>query len=239
MCKRILFAALACLVSFSAAAQDEGSGGVFSTTVFLGMNVTKVHKNLLYDRAKKGASLGVKFDYILPKAHGTYLSVGLDWTQKGAKGSVLLLADDNEAARLKLSLHYLEIPLHVGFLRDFSSRFALYAETGPYVAVGVGGKSKLDIEAEGEDWDELEDELCFPIFGKDKQNERYQFRRFDAGLGFRVGAEFHSHYNVMLGCDWGLVDMWRKDYLDSVIATGGKLNKCRNISFTVAVGYRF
>lgn len=237
MDKKNLLVALALICSLGAVAQDKDSGGGVSVTAFLGMNVSGVHDHLLYEDSKAGGTMGVKLDCFLPKGRGTYLSAGLDWTQKGAKEPIFVSNDFGVKATAKLSLHYLEIPVRVGFLYDLTESFALYAEAGPYVAVGVGGKNRLSIDAEGKQWEQMEDEMSTPAFGKDRQEA--SFRRLDAGLGFRVGTEFRRHFNVMLGCDWGLTDMWRKDYLDYLDETGGKVGKCRNFSFTLAVGYRF
>ena len=38
---------------------------------------------------KAGAQMGIRADYMLPKAHGTYLTAGVDWTMKGGKFSDL------------------------------------------------------------------------------------------------------------------------------------------------------
>ena len=104
--------------------------------------------------------------------------------------------------------------------------------------MGVGGKYKFSVDADGSEWSQIEDEFTYPIFKKQKTRESFQ--RWDAGLGFRVGAEFNQRYNVMLGCDWGLTDMLRDDYRDYVFDNGGiVLDKPKNFNFTIAVGYRF
>lgn len=238
MNNKVLLALLALIFSINSMAADDDSGAGVSVTTFLGMNVAGVHDHPLYENARIGGTLGVKLDYFLPKAGGAYLSTGIDWTQKGAKEPVYVSTDESIGATAKLSLHYLEIPVRMGFLFDFTEAFALYAETGPYVAVGIGGKNRLGIDSGGKQWDEQEGEFSLPAF-KQKSKEDATFRRLDAGLGFRVGAEFYRHYNVLLGCDWGLIDMWRTDHRDYVSATGGNLKKCRNFNFTIAVGYRF
>lgn len=237
MKKKVMLSAFALLLSASAMALDNEPEKGVTTTAFLGMNVSKV-RNSLYDDAKVGGTFGVKFDYVLPYAHGTYLSAGLDWTQKGSKISVAMSSDESIDATAKYNLHYLEIPVHVGFRYNLSSNIGFYGEVGPYFAVGVGGKHKLRVDADGSSWNEVEDEQSYPIFKNDKQKETFQ--RWDAGLGFRVGAEFNQRYNVMLGCDWGLTDMLRDDYRDFVYdTTNTKLEKRKNFNFMIAVGYRF
>lgn len=241
MKKKVMLSAFALLLSANVMALDNEPEKGATTTAFLGMNVSKV-RNSLCDDAKVGGTFGVKFDYVLPYAHGTYLSAGLDWTLKGSKTSISAFPGeaglDPTDATAKHCLHYLEIPVHVGFRYNLSSSIGFYGEVGPYFAVGVGGKHKLRVDADGSDWNKIEDELSYPIFKDDKQKETFQ--RWDAGLGFRVGAEFNRHYNVMLGCDWGLTDMLRDDYRDFVYDTQNtKLEKRKNFNFTIAVGYRF
>ncbi len=88
---------------------------------------------------------------------------------------------------------------------------------GPYAAYGVGGKSKLsgsigDISAETEG----------DVFGDDGF-----LKRFDAGLGLGVGAEF-GPLLLDLGWDMGLVNIADSDN-----------NDIKNQNAYLSVGYRF
>ena len=71
-------------------------------------------------------------------------------------------------------------------------------------------------------------------------------QRWDAGIGFRIGAEYEGHYNLMFGCDWGLADMYRdsfrdayKTYTATTFGTDSRLPKVHNFNFSITVGYRF
>lgn len=238
MKKNILLPALALLFSANAFALDNEPEEGVTTTAFLGMSVANVRNNALFDDAKVGGTLGVKFDYVLPNAHGTYLSAGLDWAMRGSKTTIVALGvSSNAEATAKLNLHYLEIPVHVGYRYNLNENVGFYGEVGPYFAVGVGGKYKISVDADGSEWNQIEENASYPIFKKNKEKDSFQ--RWDAGLGFRLGAEFNQRYNVILGCDWGLTDMWRDDYRDFISDAGGKLDKCKNFNFTIAVGCRF
>lgn len=234
--RKFLMIALGVLFAGNAMALDNEPQQGFTGMAFLGMNATKI-RNTGYD-GKVGGTMGFRLDYVLPKAHGTYVTAGVDWTMKGSK--VKCIAGDLAAssdATLKNKLHYAEIPIRVGFRYNFSKEVGVYGELGPYFAVGLGGKHKLSVDADGSIWDAVEDAATWKAFKKSSVRENFQ--RWDAGFGFRVGAEYNQHYNLMLGCDWGITDMWRDEYRDAMFEAGLPLNKAKNFNFTLAFGYRF
>ena len=234
---RKLFTMIIALAAFTQGAKAleyEPQSG-FSAMGFLGMNATKIN-NLGYD-GKVGGVFGFKMDYVLPKAHGTYISAGIDWTMKGAKidaqspDDLGTLFDGTD----KYSLHYLEIPIRAGFRYNFSKELGVFGEFGPYFSMGITGKHKFSADADGAA--ARSSEWSYNAFKK--STIRPNFQRWDAGLGFRVGAEYNQHYSLMLGCDWGITDMWRDDYRDAEWDLGNALPKVKNFNFTIAFGYRF
>ncbi len=232
--KKILMSALAVMFCANAMALDYEPREGVTTTAFLGLNVTNI-RNTNYD-AKAGGVLGVKFDYVLPNAHGTYITAGLDWTIKGARLSNNTTVNGNNVeATDKMKLHYIEIPVRVGFRYNLDKQLGFYGEFGPYFAVGTVGKHKYSIDADGTQW--ADQEYSYKVFKKSTSRENFQ--RWDAGLGFRIGAEYNQHYNLSLGCDWGLTDMWRDNYRDAIVDAGGFVKKVKNLNFTIALGYRF
>ena len=233
--------ALGVLFAGNAMALENEPKEGFSGMAFLGMNASHI-KHTAYG-TKAGGTMGFRLDYVLPKAHGTYLSAGLDWTMKGGDFDAIY-NDPNDAQNIqsgseKAKLHYLEIPIHVGFRYNFDKHVGVYGEIGPYFAVGVGGKHKLKVDADGNQWDGLEDDNTWKAFKKSTTVNRDNFQRWDAGFGFRIGAEYNQHYNLMLGCDWGITDMWRDKYRDAMYEADMPLEKAKNFSFTLAFGYRF
>ena len=59
------------------------------------------------------------------------------------------------------------------------------------------------------------------------------------GVGFRVGAEYNEHYNLLIGCDWGLADIYRDSLRDAYFdKLGTRLPKVKNFNFSITVGYR-
>lgn len=206
---------------------------------FFGMNVSKLQNHFSFDGAKVGATVGVKVDYVLPRAHGTYLTAGLDWTMKGGKTSFYYDNSSLENGTLKYDLHYLEIPVRVGFRYNVMENLGFYGEVGPYFAIGVGGKHKCRIDADGTDARLIEEQETYPAF-KNYDYPKEGFQRWDAGVSFRIGAEYEQHYNLMIGCDWGLADLYRGSYRDAAHDNGAPaLPKVKNFNFSITVGYRF
>ena len=206
---------------------------------FFGMNVSKL-QNHAYG-GKAGATMGIRADYMLPKAHGTYLTAGLDWTMKGGKTSAADYFIDNDIyeGTAKYALHYFEIPIRVGFRYNLTEELGFYGELGPFFSVGVGGRHKVNIDGDGADVRALEDELTHKSF-KNYGYPTESFQRWDAGIGFRIGAEYEQHYNLLIGCDWGLADIYRTSLRDAFMDQDGiRLPKVRNFNLSITIGYRF
>lgn len=206
-----------------------------------GMNISKL-QNHPYN-AKVGAMMGVRADYVLPHAHGAYITAGLDWTMKGGRLSheaLVTPTSEPADATSKYNLHYIEVPVRVGFRYNLSDEFGFYGEFGPYFSVGVGGRHKLTIDGDGPDVRTAEDEGTFKAFKNVEDLNKPTFQRWDAGLGFRIGAEYNQHYNLIIGCDWGLTDMYRNDFRDAYyVQEKTRLSKVHNFNFSITAGYRF
>ena len=237
--KKFFIAAIALVMcAGNAKAFDNEPEEGFTFMGLFGMNVSKL-QNHEYG-AKVGATMGARVDYVLPYAHGTYVTAGIDWTMKGGKESQSRnVAGIDIDATAKYNLHYFEIPIRVGFRYNLTESLGFFGEVGPYFAVGVGGKHRLSLDFDGEEANEIE-ELCtykaFKNYGYPVEN----FQRWDAGIGFRIGAEYNQHYNLMLGCDWGLADIYRDSLRDDYYqATGSRLPKVKNFNFSITIGYRF
>lgn len=239
-----LFIALVMFANNTKALDYEPETG-FTWMGFMGMNVSGL-QNHDYN-AKVGATIGFRTDYVLPKAHGTYLTTGIDWTMKGGR---LTKAVSVEGQTLdvtgKYNLHYFEIPVRVGFRYNVNENLGLYGEMGPYFAVGIGGRHKCRIDGDGSSIKDAEDAGTFCAFAKTDDVAQQTFQRWDAGVGLRLGMEFNEHYNLMLGFDWGLADIYRNslrnlywDTMQQVTGAGERLPKVYNFNFNLAFGYRF
>ena len=248
--KKIFYFIIALAVSSSnvMAFDNEPEEGLTWMGLF-GMNISKL-QNHAYN-SKVGAMMGIRADYMLPNAHGAYITGGLDWTMKGGKLSLdAIVNGDDEDATAKYNLHYLEIPVRVGFRYNVTEELGFYGEVGPYFAIGVGGRHKFRIDEDGPEIREMEDENTYKAFKNSSFNPQFPdkqtFQRWDAGISFRVGAEYEGHYNLMFGCDWGLADMYRdsfrdayKTYAETTLGTDYRLPKVHNFNFSITFGYRF
>lgn len=240
----LLVIALAMCAGNAKALDNEPEEG-FTFMGLFGMNISKL-QNHPYN-AKAGAMMGARADYVLPSAHGTYVTAGLDWTMKGGKTSDGCLypsapgEEEDITGTHKYALHYFEVPIRVGFRYNFSDEFGVYGEVGPYFAVGVGGKHKCSI-GDGAEISAIEDAHTFKAF-RNSYNPEYlnnqTFQRWDSGIGFRIGAEYNQHYNLMIGCDWGLADIYRNNLRNAYKdATGKSLPSVHNFNFSFTFGYR-
>lgn len=145
-----------------------------------------------------GFHIGPKFEFGLPHfVNGSYLSVGAFLSLKGA-----------EKESFKLNPYYLEVPVHLGYKFTVNQNTKIFCSAGPYLAYGLFGKAK-------DDSDETD------IFGDDKM------KRFDFGLGFRVGAEFSDKIQLSVGYDAGLVQAFEND------------SDIKNRNFSLSLGYMF
>lgn len=244
--KKLFIAAFALVCSSSAFAIDNEPDEGITFQTFLGVSSTEVHSipspfehhGIDDFGAKVGGTAGFKIEYVLPNAHGTYINAGIDWIMKGGaieQETTDLGTGEKYKETHKFPLHYLELPIHVGYRYNFNEKVGVYGEVGPYFGIGVGGRYKIRFDQDGSEWRDLED--SYSIFKK--SDSRANFQRWDAGIGFRVGCEYMKHYSLNLGFDWGLTDMYRDSFRDKVHDAGMKLDKAKNFAFTIALGYRF
>ncbi len=137
-------------------------------------------------------------------SYNSAIQSGLIFTTKGYKGG----------DEVKANSMYLQLPVHYAYKLDVSPGTRIVFHGGPYAAYGVGGKITNGVEMD--------------IFG----DEGF-FKRFDAGLGIGVGAEFGPMI-LDLGWDFGLLDIVDDDFFDE-FDTGSVKNKSAYLS----IGYKF
>lgn len=172
-----------------------------------GMTVNTI-KNYYNDADRKvGFDAGLRVDVNF--TDNIYLGTGLQYMMKGVKSS-------GEGWESKVNTGYLQIPIHVGYRYDFNETIGIFGEFGPFLAIGVNGQGKYESGRHSKDYD---------VFGD--PDEGYA-KRFDMGLGLHVGCEIIQHWQVALGYDWGLIDMYK-----------GPGDKVRNGSLRLGVAYMF
>lgn len=105
---------------------------------------------------------------------------------------------------VKQNAFYFSLPIHAGYRYNILEDLGIFADFGPYFAAGFASNNH---------W-----------FGKDKSDAR----RFDIGLGFRVGTEYNDHLSLTFGFDWGMADYHRPEHFTR-----------NTFSSTICLGYRF
>lgn len=234
--KKVLLAALALFTFTSAMALDNEPKPGLTFQGQVGMNISNI-KGSIYD-TKPGANLGFYGQYMLEKAHGTYIFAGLNYGMKGGKTSYNVLngpfaGDDiNE----KVNLHYLNIPIHIGFQYNIIPELGVFADFGPYMGVAPGGRKVVDYVKD------IPDDYHYNVLKHHDKGEYVDgpgIQRFDWGLGFRFGAEYNQHYSLNIGLDWGLTDILRDSYRSQSAIANHILPKYKNFNAAITLGYRF
>lgn len=178
-----------------------------------GVNMSNFYGDELDDRnVKIGFHIGLAADYEFMYNHA--IQTGLYFTTKGAKYDGTF---GDVTGEVTVNPMYLQLPVHYAYKIDVSPGTRVVLHAGPYVAYGIGGKSKVKLSS-SEGSAELGD---VDVFGDDG------FKRFDAGLGLGVGAEF-GPILVDLGWDMGLVDI-----------SGSSNGNVKNQNAYLSVGYTF
>jgi opacity protein-like surface antigen len=114
----------------------------------------------------------------------TYLRTGLQFVRKGAKY-------DDTFYDVKHRPCYLQIPIRYGFGYVVEDDCVFFGELGPYVALGVGGKSRTEDNN-----------------GQKETRHFFDYAdRFDLGFGFHVGTIITKVHQVSIGYDFGLLNM--------------------------------
>ena len=231
----LALAAIMCASSAKALEYIPESG--FTVQGLFGMNISNFrHPDAAFDGLtdpKAGFNLGVRGEYMLPSCYGVFVNLGVNYTMKGAKMDVAASLPDDYSCTVKFRPCYIEIPLHVGYRFNVLDNLGVFADFGPYFAIGVNGKEKTEFEG-----DALED--YSKKFFRNSKMILGEIQRYDFGLGFRVGAEYANHHSLNFSFDWGLTDMYRDSYRREFFKENGyELGKLKNFNAGITYGYRF
>lgn len=231
----LALAAIMCASSAKALEYIPESG--FTVQGLFGMNISNFRQpNSLVDGLtdpKAGFNLGVRGEYMLPSCYGVFVNLGVNYTMKGAKMDVAASLPDDYSCTVKFRPCYIEIPLHVGYRFNVLDNLGVFADFGPYFAIGVNGKEKTEFEGDAvEDYSKK--------FFRNSKMILGEIQRYDFGLGFRVGAEYANHHSLNFSFDWGLTDMYRDSYRREFFKENGyELGKLKNFNAGITYGYRF
>lgn len=226
---RLLSLAVMLGVAFSASAQ-------FKMGVKGGLNLSDfVDKEygLSSNKMLLGGQVGVVADYEF--RHNMAIQTGLMFISKGLRGTIVGTEgldkitidniddiDINNLAETEWKYRqrpvYIQLPLHYAYKWKVQPDFKIVFHGGVFAAYGLMGKSRTKLGTA--------DEKSMDLFGKDNA-----LKRFDAGWGIGVGAEF-GKYLIDLGFDLGFIDVSNRE----LAGLGGGLT---SETIYLSVGYRF
>ncbi len=131
------------------------------------------------------------------------LESGILLTGRGSKAETYFNGG-NDYVKAKFNPLYVEVPLNLVVNIPLQSKTGLFVHAGPYAAVGIGGKSKLEsklglITTESERDIEFSDDDPFTSAQEDAAYDK--LKRFDFGLNFGAGLDLNS---IILKANYGL-----------------------------------
>lgn len=171
-----------------------------------GLNLSNVSGDVEDNKMKIGYHFGVGADFEF--APNMSIQPSLLYSAKGAKA-------DSEGIDVTLNANYLQLPVHFAYKIDAAPGTKVVLHAGPYIAYGVGGEIKGKQSGVTVAIDTFDGDIGL-------------LKRFDAGLGLGVGAEF-GPILLDLGWDMGLINVARDSGDESV----------RNQNAYLSVGYKF
>lgn len=155
---------------------------------------------------KPGWRVGVGMEYQFTDLLA--LQPTLFFSQKGAK------EDLGDNASVKFNEWYMELPINLQLRFNLTDNINLLAATGPYLGVGIGGKTS------GEASTRASAKVETDTFGDDA------FRRFDAGWGLGIGVEI-NRFQVGIDTQFGFCKLMDAD------------GAPHNVNIGIMVGYTF
>ena len=131
------------------------------------------------------------------------LESGVLFTGKGSKAERYF---GNDYVKSKFNPMYLEVPLNAIVKIPFNvkSTSSIFFNAGPYIAVGVGGKSTSDIQVAGvqsSSSNKIQFSNDNPFTSQQDDANYNKLKRFDYGLNFGGGIDFGK---FLLKANYGL-----------------------------------
>lgn len=204
-----------CLTVFLLGAVTETYAQTFGIKAGVNLaNQTAKDDDDSYDddyKSKIGFNVGVTLD--IPISDVVSFETGLIASSKGSKV-------EGTGFEAKTNLLYVDIPLTAKFSFEINRDSKFYIAAGPYVGIGLSGKSTSKVDG----LDEQEEDIKW---GSDEAED--DLKRLDYGAQINIGAEF-SGFQIGAGYGLGLANIAPSD------ANGFKAT---NRVISVTVGYRF
>jgi hypothetical protein len=212
---------------------DLNPGGIY---IKGGLNLSNISTKSdgSIDDANTLASFNAGVIADLPLASVLSLQTGLQLSGKGAKANYYF--DDNNRndnyVKSKFNPLYLELPVNLVFKFPVADNARFFVGAGPYVAMGLGGKTKTESKLLGVT-STSERDIAFndddPTTSGQEDAGVNKLRRFDYGLNGVAGVEV-NRFTIGVGYGWGLAK------ISSIDDDDNDKNKYR--VFSVSLGVR-
>lgn len=175
---------------------------------------------------KAGYQIGVTIDYTFTP--DWLLQSGLTFTTKGSKIDDFLAGKvtggNGRGETYTFNQLYIQLPVYAAYRINVSDNLGIVIGAGPYMAYGVGGKSKRKLHTGM--FGDGSTEHKFDTFGNGDDTSE-QLNKFDFGLGLNISAEF-GKIVIGLGYEHGLLNIAANNYY-----------KYRNQNAALTLGYKF
>ncbi len=168
---------------------------------------------------------GVNVD--IPIAPDFYIQPGVMFILKGAKNDDELFG---QTVTSKLSLGYVEVPLHLVY-KPVMGTGKMLLGLGPYVGYGVTGKYKIETSNGNET--ELDVEFQGEVDEGDSTEDAIYIKPLDYGANLFAGYEFANMFSFQVNTQLGLANI-----LPDVQGVDSDA-KTTNTGFGVSLGLRF
>lgn len=190
-------------------------------------------------KTKVGFNAGVRGEMYFSDntAKGLFLDASLLFDAKNWKSEGYYDTKTGLSNEWKYNTYGLSLPVNIGYKAAVSRSVSVFAAAGPYINIGLSGKSKVtsskDVaksfdpskEKPGQGGTTVKKETTETASSNvysDKLMNRYSW-----GVDFKVGAELSSHYQLYVGYELGLSKIF-KNSLDS-----------KHHTLTIGVAYMF
>ena len=160
------------------------------------------------------------------------IETGLLLTGRGSKAETYFNGGA-DYVKAKFNPLYVELPVNLVLSLPLQSSTSLFFNAGPYVAVGIGGKSKLNSKLgplESSSSSDIEFSNDDPFTSEQEDAAYDKLKRFDVGLNAGVGLDLKS---VILKANYGF-GLTKINSTETNNSSDDK-NKYRTLSFSVGI----
>jgi len=165
------------------------------------------------------------------------LEAGLLLDGRGSKANTYTTSStDDNYIKTKFNPLYLEIPVNLIVRMPLQSKSNIFVNAGPYIAMGIGGKSKVETKflgAVSNSSSDIEFNNDNPSTTQQEDAGYDKLKRFDYGVNLGAGFDLGK---ILLKANYGL-GLAKINSTETDNSSNGK-NKYRTVSISVGIPLR-